>query len=47
MADEDKGEDEDIVCVHCLSSDASEGNDILICEGMAPVVLDSTLAGGS
>ena len=33
MADEDEGEDDDIVCVHCLSGDASEGNDILFREG--------------
>ena len=33
MADEAEGEDKDIVYIHCLSGDASEGNDILICEG--------------
>ena len=33
MAEENEDEDEDIVCVHGLSGDASHGNDILICEG--------------
>ena len=33
MVEENEGEDEDIVCVQCLSGDASDGNDILICEG--------------
>ena len=32
-ANEAEGEDEDVVCIHCLSGDAFEGNDILICEG--------------
>ena len=33
MGEENEDEDEDIVCVHCLRGDASDGNDILICEG--------------
>ena len=33
MAKENEGEDEEIVCDHCLRGDASEGNGILICEG--------------
>ena len=33
MAEENEDEGEDIVCVHCLSGDASDGNNILICEG--------------
>ena len=33
MAEDPEDKDEDVVCVHCLSGDASEGNDILICEG--------------
>ena len=33
MADEDEGEGEDFICVHCHSADASEANEILICEG--------------
>ena len=33
MAEENEDEDEDIVCVHCLSDDACDGNDILIYEG--------------
>ena len=33
MAEENEDEDEDIVCVHCLSGDAYDVNDILICEG--------------
>ena len=33
MAKDLEGEDEDIICVHCVSGDACEGNDILICEG--------------
>ena len=32
MAQTNEDEDEDIVCVHCLSGDASDGNDILVCE---------------
>ena len=33
MPEENEAEDEDIVCGHCLSGDAYEGNDIRICEG--------------
>ena len=33
MAEENEDEDDDIVCVHCISGDASDGNGILICEG--------------
>ena len=33
MAEENEDEDEDIVCVHRLNGDASDGNDIVICEG--------------
>ena len=33
MANKGEAEDEDIVCVYCLTGNASEGNDILGCEG--------------
>ena len=33
MAEENEDEYEDIICVQCLSGDACDGNDILICEG--------------
>ena len=38
MGEKNEHGDEGIVCVHCLNGDASDGNDIFICEGAPQMV---------